>query len=549
MKRNTLLPLGLLLSSALLASGASAQLVIGAPDTETTIAVPTTWCAGGSGVTTVILQGPTVVTSDLTIEPGCIVRGQPRDDVFDELNPLVGAPGSLQIYQGGRIIADGTAASPIIMTTAAVDTDDDGVAELSGVGTLPRKWVAADGLTNFLDDTPTTNPLAPLDTAGNANVRLWGGLTLAGTAPVNKDDPNFNDGVTVLEGTTAQVYGCDNGVTIPCDPADDSGTLDYVSIRHAGDEIGAGNELNGITFGGVGSTTVCSNLEVYANQDDGVEYFGGTVDCSNILIAYIGDDSFDVDQGYTGSLQNGISLSGFFDNNDTTAWGSGGSGDAGGEFDGDDNPPLAAPIPDVSACNITLIGNGTAAPLPRFGANPAVDGASANRGMRLRNNFGGAFTNSIVVNASTSVTTEGTCQDVEVRSIRYANSPAPSFACAGVFASSDVSAGTNLLRNDTPFWDPQGTLSGGRGKLVGTLTTPIDPRAVTVENGIDPTTVGCPNATTYIGATDATAADPLFTDGWTAMSVGGVLPEPGAAPSLAAGALLLLGLVRRNRRS
>jgi hypothetical protein len=119
-------------------------------------------------------------------------------------------------------------------------------------------------------------------------------------------------------------------------------------------------------------------------------------------------------------------------------------------------------------------------------------------------------------------------------------------------AGANVETGAEQLVNENPFWNPQGTVSNGRGKLAGTLGTPIDPRPIAVANdGIAPTEVGCPDGTaTYRGATDAGASDPLFTDGWTAMSIGGILPmpEPGAAPMLGAGALVLLGLARRRAR-
>jgi hypothetical protein len=168
------------------------------------------------------------VSGSLTINAGCIVRGQPRDIPFNSPDP--GAPGSLQIFQGGTITAIGTPSDPIIFTTAAVDTDDNGQPDLSGSG-LPRKWVIGDGEGNFLDDTPKTNPLAPLDTAGNANVRLWGGITIAGFAPITLADVGFGDGVGLIEGTAGQLYG---GGTSP-DPNDDSGDLQYLSVRHAGD--------------------------------------------------------------------------------------------------------------------------------------------------------------------------------------------------------------------------------------------------------------------------------------------------------------------------
>ncbi|MEM7412561.1 MAG: hypothetical protein AAF430_20185 [Myxococcota bacterium] len=571
MRQKTPVMLGVLLASLGFSTAASAVL------TEVpagTIAGSETWCDDED---TMLLQGPVVVTGSLTIEAGCIVRGQPRDIPFNTPDP--GAPGSLQIFRGGTLTAVGTPSSPIIFTTAAVDTDDDGVPEMTGGSpSLPRKWVLADGEGNFLDDTPATNPLAPLNTAGDANVRLWGGITVAGFAPTNlANDLGFGTGIGRVEGTAGQLYG---GST----PGDDSGDLAYISLRHAGDEIGAGNELNGITFAGVGSGTTCDHIEIYANQDDGIEWFGGTNDCTNVLLAYIGDDSLDTDQGYTGAIQNAIVLSPFFEEDDSDDYGAA-SGDRGGELDGDDSPNVvASPVPDVSICNLTIFGNGDV----DGGTNPAVVDEAGNRGFTMRNGFGGTVANSIIVNTTNSlggadavnvtgggaippcsgVPTPGdrvcgaACgvvggdEGIEIVALTVSDSPAVNSCGLEAFATGDarVGVGPNIetsaeqLVNEGPFWDPKGTVSNGRGKLMGTLATALNPTPISLAtDGVDPTLVGCPDATaTYRGAVGTGG---VFSDGWSAMSVGGILPEPGAAPSLAAGALLVLGLLRRRNRS
>ena len=90
----------------------------------------------------------------------------------------------------------------------------------------------------------------------------------------------------------------------------------FVSIRHAGDEIGNSNELNGLTLGGVGSGTTIENVEVYVNFDDGIEWFGGTVNGKNLHVAFVGDDTFDLDEGYTGVNQFLFGVMPFFNEND-----------------------------------------------------------------------------------------------------------------------------------------------------------------------------------------------------------------------------------------
>ena len=87
---------------------------------------------------------------------------------------------------------------------------------------------------------------------------------------------------------------------------DSSGSLQYLSIRHGGAEIGEGNEINGLTLGGVGSGTTINQIEVVGNVDDGIEFFGGTVNASNLLVWGQGDDALDIDQGYAGTIDGAL---------------------------------------------------------------------------------------------------------------------------------------------------------------------------------------------------------------------------------------------------
>ncbi|XQF93972.1 hypothetical protein ACOBV9_21455 (plasmid) [Pseudoalteromonas espejiana] len=85
---------------------------------------------------------------------------------------------------------------------------------------------------------------------------------------------------------------------------DNSGTLKYVLVKQAGKTLGNGDELNGITFAGVGSATTVDYIQVHENLDDGIEFFGGTVNVSNVVLTNIGDDSLDWSFGWTGSATN-----------------------------------------------------------------------------------------------------------------------------------------------------------------------------------------------------------------------------------------------------
>ena len=138
---------------------------------------------------------------------------------------------------------------------------------------------------------------------GGDNISEWGGLVILGQAPINRcrdaattgtvDCENLVEGVTNPEA----VYGGD-------DSNDNSGILRYLQVRFAGFAINtAGNELNGITFAGVGNGTTVDYVQVHNNSDDGVEFFGGNVNVRHLVLTGNDDDSIDTDNGYQGSIQ------------------------------------------------------------------------------------------------------------------------------------------------------------------------------------------------------------------------------------------------------
>ena len=195
---------------------------------------------------TYVLNQKVVVDAGATlnIEAGTVIKGTPGQGSLAS---------ALIVARGGMINAVGTADAPIIFTSVS-------------------------------DDLSTMDDLGPEDQG------LWGGLLILGNAPCS-----FSGDVSELqiEGIPADdtfgLYGGNN-------PSDNSGTISYVSIRHGGAVIGADNEINGLTLGGVGNGTTINNVEVIANSDDGIEFFGGTVDVSNALVWACGDDLLDIDQ-------------------------------------------------------------------------------------------------------------------------------------------------------------------------------------------------------------------------------------------------------------
>jgi hypothetical protein len=192
----------------------------------------------------------------LTIEPGTIIKGRTGSGSLAT---------ALLVARGGKILAEGTAVKPIIFTSIE---DNIKIAQRAG--------------SNLTKDDKDR----------------WGGLIILGKAPISAEN---GDTETQIEGIPAEdSFGLYGGAIAN----DNSGVLRYVSIRHGGAEIGAGNEINGLTLGGVGSGTTIDHVEVYATLDDGVEFFGGTVNVSNLIVSYQGDDGVDIDQNYAGTVTN-----------------------------------------------------------------------------------------------------------------------------------------------------------------------------------------------------------------------------------------------------
>jgi hypothetical protein len=212
----------------------------------------TTWETGNTyilGGRIAVLPGVT-----LTIEPGVVIKGEAGT------GPNATA---LVVARGATLMAEGTAAQPIIFTSIADEIEPGDIASPN------------------LD--PTLNG-------------LWGGVIVLGNAPISADAASVQ-----IEGIPPSDQ---NGLYGGDDAADNSGSIKYISIRHGGANIGEGNEINGLTLGGVGSGTTIENVEIVSNQDDGIEWFGGAVSVSNVVVWNTGDDAIDTDQAWSGTLDN-----------------------------------------------------------------------------------------------------------------------------------------------------------------------------------------------------------------------------------------------------
>ncbi len=222
----------------------------------------TTWTAG----TVYQLAGRITVTAGvtLTIEPGTIIKGEAG----------TGANATaLLVARGGKLNANGTATSPIIFTSVADELDYADMA--AGNFASPNLEASVNG--------------------------LWGGVIVLGKAPISASNAVGDVSEVQIEGIPTSDP---NGLYGGNDAADNSGTIRYISIRHGGANIGAGNEINGLTLGGVGNGTIIENVEIVGNQDDGIEWFGGSVNVSNAVVFNCGDDGIDTDQAWSGSLSN-----------------------------------------------------------------------------------------------------------------------------------------------------------------------------------------------------------------------------------------------------
>lgn len=130
--------------------------------------------------------------------------------------------------------------------------------------------------------------------AGNTDRGQWGGLVLNGNAPIN-----VPGGEKKGEGPGSLGTGFFGGT----DAFDNSGVLKYVVVEFAGFEVSTDNELNGIAFQGVGAGTTVDYIQVHKNADDGIEFFGGTVDVKHVVLTGNKDDSMDWTDGWTGRAQ------------------------------------------------------------------------------------------------------------------------------------------------------------------------------------------------------------------------------------------------------
>jgi len=301
------------------------------------ITTNTTW----SGV--VEINGIVTVKNGatLTIQPGTFIKAKP--------NTSNTATGVLVISKTGKINATGTESQPIIFTSY-----------------------------KLLDGNEDTTA-APGD---------FGGVIILGDAPTNTPSTKTIEGLTGPD----FFYGGSNA-------SHNGGTLKYVRIEFAGYDLlapNSGNEINGLTLGGVGNGTTLDHIQVSYGKDDSFEFFGGTVNASNLVSFAADDDNFDFDNGYTGTITCALALA---DYNSTHSL-SGASPDSNGiELDnnaeGTSTPLITNPVIN----NLTIIGakNGIAG-----------QGSAYENGIHIRRSGKLTLNNAVVTGYPVGIKVEGT---------------------------------------------------------------------------------------------------------------------------------------------
>lgn len=357
------------------------------------------------------LNGVVYVTggAKLTIKPGTIITTGEKvnykvDPASSVINPIAGV---LVVTKGSSINAVGTASQPIIFTT----------------------------------------PKA----AGSRVAGDFGGVVILGNSTTNKPSTQVIEG---LPGYDA------NGVSLGVDltyggnvPADNSGKFQYVRIEYAGYILAPGNEINGLTMGGVGSGTTIDHVQVSFGADDAFEFFGGTVSPSYLLALGNDDDDFDTDFGYSGTISYAISLK---DPQSTHSTSSGVSDSNGIESDNDGTGSTVTPRTKPTYSNFTLLGF-----------------SSTNTGLRAgnrwRRNSDLSITNSIIAGYNTGAefqsgtetsATPGGFNNNIVHSYTTVFSPATAVSLTGstnsILVSADADAfiglGIRGTRNLSPFY-------------------------------------------------------------------------------------------------
>jgi len=290
----------------------------------------------------------------LTIMPGTFIKAKP--------NAIGEGSGILVITKTGKINATGTESQPIIFTSY-----------------------------NLLDGNEDTTA-----TSGD-----FGGVVILGDAPTNVPT------TTTVEGLTGSDFYFGGSNT-----AHNGGIMKYVRIEFAGyDFVGAnsGNEVNALTLAGVGNGTTLDHIQVSFGQDDSFEFFGGTVNASNLISFAAEDDNFDFDNGYTGTITCALALA---DTNSSHTTSGGVSDTNGIELDNNASGTSTSLLTHPVINNLTIVGPSTNV----FSTVPGVGPAYEN-GIHIRRNGRLTLNDAVITGYPTGIKVEGSGSELSSASI------------------------------------------------------------------------------------------------------------------------------------
>ncbi len=254
----------------------------------------------------------------------------------------------------------------------------------------------------------------------------WGGLIINGNAPVNGCAAGTALCELEGEGSTGK-YGGNNAT-------DSSGTLNYVIVKYPGQNITETNELNGIAFQGVGSGTKVDYVQVHGSSDDGVEFFGGTVNVKHLYLSSNEDDSFDWTFGFKGKVQYAVIKQ------------RAGTGDRGIEADNNEFAFDASPRSLPTLANFTMIGKG-----------------ASGRGMELRRGTGANIANFVVSNFASY------CIDINDNAT-FTNGGTSATSLTGQLTMTNTlfACGNSFNESSTDPWSIATWFNGQAGNSAGT---------------------------------------------------------------------------------
>ncbi len=301
-----------IIAAAMLSAGLSAQAAVTYIDSDVTTSTTLPALPAGDyySMTNVVYVMP---GASLTLEAGVLFKNS--------------GDGSLGVTRGAQLFVEGTKEAPVIFT----GLNDN----FSTWQATANQWGSIAILGNGLISASEDDGLPVLNSSGVANTK----------EPDGYSDNTMEGLESAFVGDTRHYYGGNND-------NDDSGSIKYLSVRYGGQQSSKPNkELNGISLGGVGQATEFEYVEVMNNVDDGIEIWGGKVSPKHISIWNIGDDSFDIDQGWRGQAQFGLLVQGY----SLVAGQGSGVGDNLFEHDGAEDSD-AQPVTTGEIYNFTAIG-------------------------------------------------------------------------------------------------------------------------------------------------------------------------------------------------